>query len=108
MEQAPRLLDEQAVTAQAIRLCYGGGQGRPMQTWIRVTLLAICTATGIGVALAVALRKPAETPHRKAVSIAIRSAEAVQSPPAAPIPPATNAAAPPLATVNPDSMPVVA
>src|SRR5438132_10679493 len=31
-----------------------------MHTWLRITLLAICTAMGIAVALAVALNKPSQ------------------------------------------------
>jgi type IV pilus assembly protein PilQ len=31
-----------------------------MHTWLRITLLAVCTAAGVGVAMAVAIQKPSE------------------------------------------------
>src|SRR5262245_41054826 len=46
----------------AVNECAAAGQGRPMQTWLGLTLLALCTAAGIAVALAVALHKPALPP----------------------------------------------
>src|SRR5947208_4187372 len=35
-----------------------------MQMWLRITLLAVCTAIGIAVALGVALNKPVPSPQK--------------------------------------------
>src|SRR4051794_23467428 len=79
-----------------------------MQTWIRVTLLMLCTATGIGVALAVALRTPGERPRHPKIA-AVAQPPQNDGPPrtTAPLPPA-NVGAQPGGTPAAESAPIVA
>src|SRR5262249_34591745 len=62
------------------------GQGRPMQTWLRMTLLALCTGVGVAVALAVALHQPdRSSPARDepAAEPAAKTTQAHKVPPSA-------------------------
>src|SRR6478752_6162345 len=72
-------------------------QGRRMQIWLRITLLAVCTAIGIAVALGVALNKPVTVP-KSPVSKRIVSAALVPAEPPPSAAPAPTIAAPPFAT----------
>jgi len=64
-----------------------------MQIWLRITLLAVCTAMGVALALGVALSKPANAPQAAVKRIAASAAVLPESPvPAAPV---ASVAAPP-------------
>src|SRR2546430_10611060 len=73
-----------------------------MQIWLRITLLAVCTAIGIAVALGVALNKPATAPKAPATK-RIVAATLVPTEPLLPAAPSPNIFGPPFA-----SAPVVA
>src|SRR3954468_8073645 len=75
----------EAATAQS--------QGRRMQSWLRITLLAACGAIGIAVALAIALHPSADAEHtaqntRAPKVTAVVVAEPQLPPPIAAPPPA--------------------
>jgi type IV pilus assembly protein PilQ len=61
-----------------------------MHTWLRISLLALCTAVGIAVALAVAVNKPAELPadSRPATVQVLANSIPSVSPASVPAPPA--------------------
>jgi hypothetical protein len=52
-----------------------------MHTWLRITLLAVCTAVGVAVAMAVAIHKPAEP------NVAAEQAVKAPAPPVEPVKP---------------------
>src|SRR4051812_8362463 len=55
-----------------------------MQTWFRITVLAVCTAMGVAVALAVALNKPVRTTQKAATQGSVSAVPATSELPVQP------------------------
>src|SRR5262245_52597378 len=79
-----------------------------MQTWLRITLLGVCAAIGIAVALGVALNKPAVTPRAAGAKRLVASAAVVPVDPPVSSAAGPNISAPSVAAPPFAAAPVVA